>query len=171
MSDYNPYRKYSSYWWRYWLNFPGDVYQFFIRLKDFAPLLWQDNDYDFNATLHIVRFKLRRLRKHLEDHSIIAHAEDHVAELARADVLLRNVIEEDPDDEWSMHYNQWHIGKDLNEDCGAKEECHKSCNASMDRMQRNWFKLWAYVANRARGWWDVILVIVGVWSCLGNQSI
>lgn len=155
--SYNPYRKYSSYWWRYWLNLPSDAKHFAQRVWAYRELLWNDNDFDYAAILHIMRFKLLRLRKHMEEHAITAHSEDNVAELARVDVLLRNVIDEDPDNEWSRHADQWHhYHKDdwnLNK-CGAKKECGKAARAGMDREERNWHLLWEHIDKHMRGWWD-----------------
>lgn len=151
---YNPYKEYCGSWWRYWLNLPGDLCAFVKRVYDYLPLLWEDEDYDFNATLRLMRFKLLRLRRHMEGHKIIAHAEDVVAELARTDVLLRNIVEEDPDDEWSLHWNQWHAGvTDLN-DCKNKRECRRANQASFKRNERNWHRLWRYLDKHARGFWD-----------------
>lgn len=153
--SYNPYRKYSSYWWKFWLNLPSDTKLFFKRIWLYREFLWHDNDFDYSAVLHVMRFKLKRLRKHMEEHAIIAHAEDRVAELARVDVLLRNVIDEDPDCEWSLHHDQWHQNKELNDPCPLSEEaCHQACMDGMAREERNWHELWKYIDDHMRGWWD-----------------
>lgn len=156
--SYNPYRPFCSYWWRYWLHLPQDIKWFFKRIYLYRSFLWNDNDYDYAAFLHIMRFKLRRLRKHMEEHAITAHAEDRVAELAHADVLLRNIVDEDPDDEWSMHCDQWHSLRDDDWDlskCGAgKDVCTKACMDSFERQKQNWHKLWVYIEKHMQGWWD-----------------
>ena len=157
MKSYNPYRKYSSYWWKYWLNFPGDVLWFFKRIWSYREILWHDNDFDFASVLHIMRFKLKRMRKHMEEHAISANSEDTVAELAQVDVLLRNVMDEDPENEWSRHCDQWHHylkdGWNLNQ-CKAKRERSKSVKAGMKREEENWHKLWVHIDQYMRGWWD-----------------
>jgi hypothetical protein len=152
--SYNPYKKYCSRWWAYWLNMPGDIKDFILRVWDYAPLLWEDRDWDYNCALRLVRFKLRRLRQHMEQHAIIAHAEDVVAELARADVLLRNVVDEDPDEEWSTHYFQWcQHAKSFN-DCGNQKEHMRALRQTRMREERNWHTLWAYFDEKMRGWCD-----------------
>lgn len=119
------------------------------------PILWHDEDYDFTYTLRILRFKFKRLRQHMEQHTFIAHAEDVIAELAQADVYLRNVGDEDPDDEWSMHYDQWHTGLGINRPCGAgKKVCLKSLGDSAKRSRRNWRRVWRHIEKHAEGWWD-----------------
>ena len=153
--SYNPYRKYCGRWWKFWTYVPGDIWDFIVRLWEYAPLLWEDRDWDFTYTLRILRFKLRRQRKHMESHAIIAHAEDVVAELAQADVMLRNLIDEDPDDEWSMHWAQWHAyDRDLNYKCKAQKECHQSLEKTRGRDVRNWKVIWKHIEKYAQGWWD-----------------
>lgn len=152
--SYNPYRKYCSRWWYYWLNLPGDVSSFIGRILDYAPLLWEDRDWDHAYLLRIMRFKIRRMRRHMEHHAIIADAEDHIAEMAQADVLLRNVEDEDPDNEWSMHWAQWHHGDIGLNDCKNPRECAASNKASFERERRNWRKLWRHFEKYAGGWWD-----------------
>jgi hypothetical protein len=152
--SYNPYRKFCDRWWWYWTNVPGDVWDFIVRVYDYLPFLWEDRDWDFNCTLRLVRFKLRRLKGHLERHSILAHTEDRVAELAKVDVLLRNILDEDPDDEWSQHYNQWDIGTKSWKECKNKREHYRSLRLTRRREERNWHRVWRYIDKYARGWWD-----------------
>ena len=154
MSDYNPYKKYCWAWWRFWLNLPGDIWDFICKMRAYAPLLWEDRDWDFNGTMRIMRFKLRRLRDHIDQHAFIAHREDVVAQLAKVDVMLRNVIDEDPDDEWSMHYHQWDAHIRSFKDCKNPKEHKRALKLTWEREQRNWFSLWRYISKNARNWWD-----------------
>lgn len=152
--SYNPYKKYSTSWWRFWLNFPRDIIEFIKRVWDYSPLLWDDRDWDYSCILQLLRFKLLRLRKHMEKYAIIAHAEDVIAELACADVLLRNVIEEDPDDEWSNHYSQWHSHIKAFKDCKNRRKHMRALRLSGVREERNWKNLWQHIEKHCRGWWD-----------------
>jgi hypothetical protein len=152
--SYNPYRKYCSRWWKFWTYVPGDIWDFIVRLYDYAPLLWEDRDWDHAHLLRMMRFKINRMRHHMETHAIIAHAEDHVAEMAQAEVMLRNIDDEDPDDEWSMHWNQWHVSlKDFN-DCKDPLGCQKALRATHRRERRNWHGLWKHLDKYMQGWWD-----------------
>src|SRR5258708_1200808 len=135
--SYNPYKKYSTSWWRFWLQLPRDLVDCVVRVIDYMPLLWDDRDWDYNCALRFLRFKLLRLRKHMEKHAIIAHAEDVIAELARVDVLLRNVIEEDPDDEWLNHYYQWDSHIKAFGDCKNRREHTRTLHLSHSREERN----------------------------------
>lgn len=152
--SYNPYKKYSSYWWRFWLRLPHDIFVFIVRMRDYAPLIWEDRDWDYSSLLHIMRFKIRRMRDCIGGNSLTAHCEDNVAEMAKADVLLRNVIEEDPDDEWSQHYSQWDSHIKAFKDCKNQREHRRSLNLSHLREERNWRALWRHMDKYLRGWWD-----------------
>lgn len=124
------------------------------KVIEWLPLIWRDEDWDFCYLLYLMRYKLQRMSKCIGDVKIISHTEDVVAELAKADVLLRNVIEEDPDDEWNLHYNQWHIGKEMNDRCNAENECHRDLALSAKRSATNWHKLWKHLDKYAQGWWN-----------------
>lgn len=153
--NYNPYRKYSSYWWKYWLNLPSDAKWFFKRIWLYRNILWNDTDYDFSSILRIISFKAQRMSEHFTKHRISARTLDNVAELAKLQTLLRNVMGEDPDDEWSLHHDQWHSKKGFNEPCPqSKKACLKASIASIVREERNWRALWAYIEAHMRGWWD-----------------
>lgn len=151
--DYNPYRKYCSSWWLYWRYFPMDVLRFVTRVWDYLPLLWEDRDWDYVYLLRLLAFKLRRMRP-LVENGPGAHAKDRALEMARAEILLRNVVDEDPDDEWSFHYNQHHIGKAWNQDCTNLEECKRSLAQTQIRDRRNWKQLWRHFDKHMQGWWD-----------------
>lgn len=153
--SYNPYQKYSGSWWRFWTNLPSDVWHFVLKMYAYAPLLWDDRDFDHAYLLRMMRFKIRRMRDNMERYAIIAHKEDCVAEMAQADVLLRNVVDEDPDDEWSQHHSQWHCRTELNKPCPQSEKaCRAACMASMRRERRNWHRLWKHFDKYLGGWWD-----------------
>lgn len=151
---YNPYRKYTPYWWRFWLNLPGDVMDFVMRLRDYAPLLWEDRDWDYAYLLKMMRFKIQRMRSCIEKNNIIAHTEDLVVEMAQADVLLRNVVDEDPDDEWSSHFSQWDTNIRRFKGCKNQREHKKALKLSWEREKRNWHLFWRHLEKHLQGWWD-----------------
>lgn len=152
--SYNPYKKYCSSWWIYWLNLPHDIWFFIRKMWDYAPILWEDMDCDYIYLLRLMRFKIRRMRDLIGEDDFIAHTEDVVAEMAKADVLLRNVVDEDPDDEWSEHYNQFCIYKKITDPCGNEELHLKALRLTALRDKRNWLNLWKYLSKHAQGWWD-----------------
>lgn len=150
--SYNPYGKYSLSWWKFWLIVPSDILDCIKRIWDYLPLLWEDRDWDHVYLLHMMRFKIRRMRDHMENHAIVAHSEDHVVEMAQADVLLRNVVDDDPDDEWLTHYYQWDVHIKAFADCKNQPEHMKALDKSIARVERNWRKVWRHLEKHARGW-------------------
>lgn len=151
--SYNPFIKYSSLWWRFWLHLPGDVFCFLVRIWDYAPLLWEDRDWDYAYLLRMMRFKIQRMRKSMERNTVIANAEDYVAETAAIDVLLRNVIDEDPDDEWSMHYDMCDDHTTGFGACKNRLEHGTAFSLSAAREKRNWKALWRHFDKYLLGWW------------------
>ena len=153
MSSYNPYRRYSSYWWKYWWNLPYDTWAFLKRVYEYAPILWEDRDWDYAYLLRLMQYKLRRMRPVIEN-GIAAHAHQKSIEIHQAEVMIENIFE-DPDDEWSLHCDQWHQNKGFNEPCPESEEaCQKALMASAKRTEYNWEILWIHIKERAQGWWD-----------------
>lgn len=151
--SYNPYRRYSSYWFKYWWNLPYDTWAFLKRVYEYAPILWDDRDWDYAHLLILLKYKLRRMRPVIEN-GIGAHSNLRSIEIHQAEVMIDNVFE-DPDDEWSLHHDQWHQNKDLNDPCPqSEEECHKALTASAERSERNWHTLWKYMDEHCQGWWD-----------------
>lgn len=151
--SWNPYRKFCDRWWWYWTNLPGDIWDFFVRLYDYAPLLWEDRDWDYVFLLRLMQYKLRRMRPVIE-RGMLAHRHQRSIEIHQAEVMLENIFD-DPDDEWSLHHDQWHHNKDINDPCPqSEEECHKALMASAERTERNWHNLWKHMDENCRGWWD-----------------
>ncbi len=79
-----------------------------------------------------------------------AHWEHRKVEIATAQLLLSK-IDDDPDDEWNTHYNQWHIGS---KECGDKAACKIALMFSSGREEGNWHHLWTYLDQNMRNWWD-----------------
>lgn len=150
--SYNPYRKYCSSWWKYWLNLPGDIWEFLVRMRDYAPLLWEDRDWDYAYLLHMMKFKLKRMRPVINQ-GMAAHREQRAIEIHQAEVMIDNIFE-DPDDEWSMHYDQWDSHIKAFKDCKNRKEHLKALRLTQKREERNWKALWAHLDKNLRGWWD-----------------
>jgi hypothetical protein len=149
--SYNPYRKYCASWWRYWLNIPSDCLAFVKRVRDYAPILWNDNDWDYAAIIALIEFKIKLLAP-VVGAGPGAHREDKFAEMAKALVLLRN-ISDDPDDEWDLHWHAYHNDTTF-EECGDKKACSEASMASMKRCERNWHRVWKHFDKYMRGWWN-----------------
>lgn len=152
--SYNPYKKYTTHWWRFWLRLPDDIFRFLVRVYTYLPLLWEDRDWDYNYLLRLMRLKIRRMRGSMDVDYHGVHGADRVAEMTKAEVLLRNVIEEDPDDEWERHWNLWHASLKNFKDCKNQKEHRRAAELSAVRQEKNWGILWQYLAKHAQGWWD-----------------
>jgi len=145
----NPYRRFCREWWRYYLRIPQNTYEFVKRIIDYAPILWNDRDWDYSFLLRLLKFKLSRME------TVCGSPKSHAAdweqikvELATAQLLISK-IEDDPDDEWSLHWDQYHLSR-----CKDKCECDTARLLSEQRRIRNWHALWKYLDKHMPRWWD-----------------
>ena len=122
------------------------------KLCYWLPIIWADEDFDFDYLLTLLAFKIKRMRLHHEKHQLITHWRHVVKEMIDAELMIAN-IKDDPDDEWSLHWGQWHNGIML-KDCKEKAACNTSSKLSHKRAERNWHKLWKHLDKYAQGWWD-----------------
>lgn len=124
------------------------------KLIDWFPLIWKDEDWDYAYLLTLIGYKLKRMRECIHSNDVIAHAENVANEILEAEIMIRNIAD-DPDDEWSLHYNQWHSCKSsVSEPCQAEGECRKTLELSAKRSEKNWHKLWKHLDKYSQGWWD-----------------
>jgi hypothetical protein len=122
------------------------------RLWVWLPVIWRDRDYDYGFLLTLIDFKLSRMKPVIGS-GYSVHAQDYALQIEKARLLIRN-IHEDPDDEFSAHYDQWDGLGDNYEECDAHEEHSAALVASMKRDRRNWHALWKHFNKYMRGWWD-----------------
>ena len=123
-----------------------------IRLYQWLPVIWKDEEWDYNYLLDIIKYKLSRMEKVIgSPRSFAAHWEQRRVELAQAQLLISK-FHDDPDDEWTAHYNQYHTGEGLS--CPAETTCRLSLSASHKRTERNWKAIWKHFEKCGRGWWD-----------------
>ncbi len=124
-----------------------------IKLWDWLPIIWADEDWDFAYLLRLMQFKLSRMRPVIENgHS--TECMDRAKEILTAEILLRNVVDEDPEDEWSAHYTQYDAHIDSTSDCANPNEHWMALELSAFRERRNWAALWSHLEAHAQGWWD-----------------
>jgi hypothetical protein len=65
--------------------------EFKKRLREYTPILKEDQDYDYHFVLKMLRYKLERTRKHILDHGIIMDAKLVGKEIQEVIKLLERV--------------------------------------------------------------------------------
>ncbi len=132
------------------------------KLIEWLPIIWKDEDWDFAYLLILIKYKLSRMEKIIgSNKSFAAQWEDRKLELVKAQLLISN-YQDDPVDEWILHFNRWH-GPELGfKDCDNAKACHKANTASYKRERRNWASIWNHISKYGEGWWDVILISIFV---------
>jgi hypothetical protein len=123
------------------------------RIIDWFPLLWKDQDWDYGYLLIILKHKLKRMRDCLNENNIIRDLEKTCKEIDQV-IEAIDSYRDDPNDEWTIHWNLHHKnGRNLR-DCPYPGACHDASEASMKREQQNWSKIWALLDKYGRNFWD-----------------
>ena len=130
------------------------VVRFAERLISWLPILWKHDDWDYSTLLYQIQHQVERFARVQDRNRTGAHWSERVAECDRFRHLIE-LVHEDPDDEWSYHYYQYHQSKDMNAPCPQSDAiCKKALNLSHKREDRNWRNVWKYLNKYLRNWWD-----------------
>lgn len=65
------------------------------RILQWIPILWRDEDWDFDYILRILRYKLSRTRETIISNNIIAEADQVAAEIRMAEQILERLEKND----------------------------------------------------------------------------
>ena len=154
-----------------------NVFRKIKRIIDYIPILWNNEDWDYEHLLELIEFKLKRIKKYIRQNNIIV--ENEIQEIENGiDKTLKAIdnylyhIENfpmlDPDelynvemywkknedrDTYSMAYK--HIG---GEDVPEDHEFHKYNEKYIKRLylwqQANWNRIWNTMRDNSQKWWD-----------------
>lgn len=130
------------------------VGRFAERLISWLPILWKNEDWDYSTLLYQIQHQVKRFARVQDQNRTGAHWSKNVLECDEFRYLVE-LVHEDPDDEWSYHYYQYHQSKDINARCAQSDAmCKKVLNLSHKREERNWHNVWSYLDKHLRKWWD-----------------
>jgi len=148
------------------------------RLIDFAPIIWNGNDYDYGSAVNLFTFQLSRLADHLDsENSYAVNASKHAKEI-RLTVSILNKLRDDhycdetydeldshfgkveikfipeSDNYYSEYYTleQFRDGEPIPESERAVRR-KKIMNAHK-RTQQIRRSIWSYIGRRIDHWWD-----------------
>lgn len=118
------------------------------------PLLWKDRDWDYGFLLEILKFKLQRMAVCIDRNDAITDKQEVCRQIYSVVNAIRD-YEDDPDDEWTKHWEIYHKNlKQKLDDCVNHSECRKASNASAQREQRNWARIWTLLNKHGQNFWD-----------------
>lgn len=123
------------------------------RIIAWVPVIWNDVDYDYGSILNLLKFKLRRMKPVIySGYCITAHEDALNIEKA---ILLIEHFQSDPEDEWSIHHDQFHAHDwAIDKPCANIAEHRAALHASYAREERNWKAIWKHLNKHMRSWWD-----------------
>ena len=135
------------------------------RFLDYAPILWQDEDYDWSAILRMLQYKIKRTRLHLEDHKMFEGFEEACAEMLEAETIIDRILKESwLEEEFEAHMKKYPLQWKTNEK-GEEylESTHdkpqgvefKSLHERRRALEEaDWNRLGFLISTHLRGWWD-----------------
>lgn len=116
-----------------------------FRIIDYIPVLWNDEDWDFEYILPILKKKIDRLGKCIRKNNIILRSEDVYQETRDAMQAIDN---------FTYGYEMF---RDIYGEPNSKiifDNEDEYYIASYYFEQDCWNEIWDIIKNNARRWWD-----------------
>jgi len=148
-----------------------------IKIFQYMPLLWNDEDWDFQYLLDLIEFKLKRIKKCIRQNDIIVEHEINEIEQGISKTLdainkYNNELDLFPMLDPEELFNVERFRKRNNDrntismcyrfvDGKEVPECHefyiyqaKYINRLYKWQQACWKRIWGTIKNDAQKWWD-----------------
>lgn len=147
------------------------------RIIDYIPILWNNEDWDYEHLLELIEFKLRRMKKCIRQNNIIVEneiqeIEDGIDRTLKAIDNYLYYIENfpmlDPEESYNIEM-YWKKNEDRNtssmayrfvdgKDVPEDHEFHKYNEKYIKRLylwqQSNWNRIWNTIRDNSQKWWD-----------------
>lgn len=157
--------------------FPRNVVRWVVKVVQYAPVLWGDVDYDYSSLLKLMKYKISRIRNHMEEHDALKNSKKYCAQMKEVEELIENELK----DEWAEkereeHDQKWGKSKittikvpgkpyaecrflrlEVRDDKTKKQEHNdyvKIMNLEEQRKKGNWNRLFKILKNNMRNFWD-----------------
>ena len=145
------------------------------RLIKWAPIIWENYDWDYIYLFKIIYFKIDLMEKRMRKSQIIEDWETIANQMLECKTLLKNQIEKDEYDyvkeELDKHKEKWgDIEIKLNSDNSINMKCSKVQTPEEEEQERkeyieiikkgvnieksNLKKLFELLSKYIQGWWD-----------------
>ena len=153
------------------------IFQKIIKIFQYIPIIWNDEDWDYDYLLLLLEYKLNRIKKCIRKNNIIVESEISQIETSIDKTLdainkYDNYIELfpmiDPEEMYCVeHYwklnpdrNTYSLaymfvdGKDVPEDHEFYKYDKKYINRLYKWQQACWNRIWNTIRDSAQSWWD-----------------
>lgn len=139
--------------------------RFIVRLCAWFPVLWEDEDFDFHYLLRIMKFKIGRMRQHIQDHNHHVNADKDCHRMRIAELLLGRILESNYGvDEYLEFEKKWgrptlgeghpHANVHNINRLEFEYELHRMIKRGEQQEEADWEYLWRHLKKYMRRWWD-----------------
>ena len=139
------------------------------KICEYMPVLWKDEDWDFDYLLELIEFKAKRMSKCIKEDNIIVEdsvreIEEQVAELCEHLANYRNInrivqapfeVEHLPVENENGTTSFIAQRKDTKTWTEEDEKAwHAYIKETIGKEQEEWHNFWQTLDKYAQGWWD-----------------
>ncbi|MEI8388802.1 MAG: hypothetical protein WCG23_02845 [bacterium] len=124
------------------------------RLFVWIPVLWRDEDWDFEYLLEIVRFKLNRMSKNIDKYSYHLHKDrdvkkikevlSHIDHYKNIEKYAGDYVTEE---ETNLPIQDW-----LNRKLTSKQTYILKRNVELEKW--HWQEIWRKISKNGQCWWS-----------------
>lgn len=158
--------------------FPRKVGRWIKRIIEYAPILWDDWDWDYSAFLRLMQYKLKRMRTCIIKNDIICAAPRVGKQIRYAEFLIERILNDDYFPELQAELEEkfgetkWNfIPVDDPPGCSRLEFTYNKCktakeNKEADKARQNLYekqrkelekdydRLFRHIRKFLQRWWD-----------------
>jgi hypothetical protein len=126
------------------------------RIIEWLPILWRDEDWDYQFLVKIIQFKLRRMADCIDRNEIIS---DH-KKARQMRIVAGHLDRFQAHSYWDSNpYQGWHIGYTKEGKFKRKFNPDYIFPYAQDRQihdleEWHWNEAWRKIAKYGMGWWD-----------------
>jgi hypothetical protein len=137
------------------------------RLCAWLPVIWKDEDYDYHYLLRIMRFKIGRMRKHINAHAHHVNFEKDCHRMRIAECLINRLLSSNYEEsEYNRMEREWgklvindqgrlRHEKETDENKNAiDQQFMEMCKNAERQEEADWAYLFAHLKRYMRRWWD-----------------
>lgn len=139
------------------------LYRRTCRLLDWFPLIWADEDWDYDYFLRIVRKKLTRMAACIEANQIITDADqvarqirevvEHIDNFRDSSRAIPSPFTPEEDERWWRSILRKQDDPSVAEP-ELEERSRQWAQAVEEYERQQWGKIWNLIRDHGREWWD-----------------
>lgn len=120
--------------------------RFISKLRDYLPILWDDEDYDFDYMLQVLQVKIKRMRCHFQTCPMGGIHPNQVKRIKLAEHLISRLLK---GDYCRYEHNEW-----WNHDRDNEEKLCRIMKTALYLEDCDWNNLFDLIKKHGQRWWD-----------------